>query len=90
MYCSVLQCGAVCFRVVQCVAGWCSVLQCVAGCCRVVQCVAVYSHAQVWSANSDGKISVQNVKYKCMTLARRFLFLMGTAALYRVCSTGLR
>jgi len=37
----VLQCGAVCCSVVQCVAVWCGVLQCGAACCSVVQCVAV-------------------------------------------------
>jgi len=48
---SVVQYGAVCCRVVQCVvawcnvsqsgAVWCSVAQCVAMCCSVLQCVAV-------------------------------------------------
>jgi len=42
MYCSVLQCVAVCCSVFQCVAVCCSVLQCVAVAvrCSVLQCVA--------------------------------------------------
>jgi len=36
VWCSVLQCGAVCCSVVQCVAVWCSVLQCGAVCCNVM------------------------------------------------------
>jgi len=35
VYCSVLQCVAVCCSVLQCVAVCCSVLQCVAVCCSV-------------------------------------------------------
>jgi len=42
VYCSVLQCVAVCCSVLQCVAVCCSVLQCVAVCCSVLQCDAVY------------------------------------------------
>jgi len=51
VYCSVLQCNAVCGSVLQCVAVCCSVLhyiavlcsalKCVATCCSVLQCVAV-------------------------------------------------
>jgi len=40
--CSVLQCAAVCCSVLQCVAVYCSVLQCAAVCCSVLQCAAVY------------------------------------------------
>ena len=36
LYCSVLQCAAVCCSVLQCVAACCSVLQCVAACCSVL------------------------------------------------------
>ena len=42
MYCSGLQCVAVCCSVLQCVAVCCSVLQCVVMCCNVLQCVVVY------------------------------------------------
>ena len=42
MYCSVLQCVAVCCSVFQCVAVCCSVLQCVAVRCIVLQFVAVF------------------------------------------------
>ena len=38
VFCSVLQCVAVCCSVLQCVAVCCSVLQCVAVCCSVLQC----------------------------------------------------
>ena len=38
--CRVLPCVAVCFCVLPCVAVCCSVLQCVAVCCSVLQCVA--------------------------------------------------
>ena len=41
VFCSVLQCAAVCGGVLQCVAVYCIVLQCVAMCCSVQQCVAV-------------------------------------------------
>jgi len=41
VYCSVLQCAAVCCSVLQCVAVCCSELQCVAVCCSVLQCAAV-------------------------------------------------
>jgi len=45
VYCSVLQCVAVCCSVLQCLEirarVRCSVLQCVAVCCGVLQCVAV-------------------------------------------------
>ena len=48
VYCSVLQCVAVCCCVSQCCrpicilsVGYCSMLQCVAVCCSVLQCVAV-------------------------------------------------
>jgi len=45
VWCSVLQCDAVCCSVMQCVAVWYSVLQCFAVCCRYVaaccKCVAV-------------------------------------------------
>ena len=44
VYCSVVQCDAVCYSVLQCGAVCCSVLQCVAVCCNVLQCVAVYSN----------------------------------------------
>ena len=37
VWCSVVQCGAVCYSVLQCVAVCCSVLQCVAACCSVLQ-----------------------------------------------------
>ena len=44
MYCSVLQCVAVCCSVLQCVlqcvAVCCSVLQRIAVCCSMLQCVA--------------------------------------------------
>jgi len=43
----VLQCVAVCCRVVQCVAVCCSVLQCAAVCYSVLQCVAIVSHCVV-------------------------------------------
>ena len=36
----IIECVAVCCRVLQFVAGCCSVLQGVAVCCRVLQCVA--------------------------------------------------
>jgi len=42
VWCSVVQCGAVCCSVVQCGAVCCSVVQCVAVCCSVVQCGAVW------------------------------------------------
>jgi len=46
IYCSVLQCVAVCRSVLQCIAGVfavrCSALQCAAVCRSVLQCVAVY------------------------------------------------
>ena len=42
VWCSVVQCGAVCCSVVQYVAVWCSMLQCGAVCRIVVQNVAVY------------------------------------------------
>ena len=38
--CSVLQCVAVCYSVVQRGAAWCSVVQYVAVCCSALQCVA--------------------------------------------------
>jgi len=41
VFCSVLQCVAVCCSVLQCIAVCCSVLQCVAVCCSMSQCVAV-------------------------------------------------
>jgi len=41
MFCSMLQCVAVCCGVLRCVAVCCSVLQCVAVCCSVLQCVVV-------------------------------------------------
>jgi len=41
VWCSVVQCVAVCCSVMQCGAVCCSVLQCVAVCCCVVQCCAV-------------------------------------------------
>jgi len=41
VYCSVLQCVAVCCSVLQCVAVRCSALQCVAVCGSALQCVAV-------------------------------------------------
>jgi len=37
LYCSLLQCVAVCCSVLQCIAVYCSVLQCVAVCCSVLQ-----------------------------------------------------
>ena len=41
-----LQSGAVCCSVLQCVAAWCSVVQCVAvGCVRVMQRVAAWGSA---------------------------------------------
>ena len=40
-----MQRDAVCYSMLQYVAGYCSVLQCVAVCCSVLQCVAVYSAA---------------------------------------------
>jgi len=53
----VLQCVAVCCRVMHCVtmfrcqksryvAVYCSVLQCIAVCCRVLQCVLQYIHVE--------------------------------------------
>jgi len=42
VWCTVLQCGALCCSVVHCVAVWCTVLQCGAVCCSVVHCVAVW------------------------------------------------
>ena len=41
MWCSVLQCVALCGSVWQCVAVCCSELHCVAVFCKVMQCVAV-------------------------------------------------
>jgi len=41
VYCSELQCVALCGSVLQCVAVCYSVLQCVAVCCSVLQCVTV-------------------------------------------------
>ena len=38
MYCSVLQCVAVCYSVLQCVAVCCSALHCVAVCCSHHMC----------------------------------------------------
>ena len=52
VFCSVVQCGAVCWCVavccivVQCVVVCCSMLQCVAVCCSVLQCVAAI---KIWS-----------------------------------------
>ena len=41
VFCSVLQCAAMCCSVIQCVAVCCRVLPCVAECCRVLQFVAM-------------------------------------------------
>ena len=41
LFCSVLQCVAVCYNVLQCAAVCCSVCWCVAVCCSALQCVAV-------------------------------------------------
>jgi hypothetical protein len=41
VYCSMIQCVAVCCSVLQCVAVCCRMLQSVAECCSMLQCVAV-------------------------------------------------
>jgi len=45
VWCSAMQCGAVCCSVLQCDEVWCSVMQCVAQRCSVVQCGAVWCSA---------------------------------------------
>jgi len=55
VWCSVVQCGAVCCSVLQCGAVWCSVVQCGAVCCSVLQCVAACcSVLQCVAVCSDG------------------------------------
>jgi len=64
----VLQCGAMCCSLVQCVAVWCKVLQRGAMCCSVVQCVAaccsVLQCGAVWcSVVQCGAMLCMNTRY---------------------------
>jgi len=83
---------AVCCSVLQCIAECCSVLQCVAECCSMLQCDNVCLSQNVAARQSlcDAHtfFLLRNDSFVdgyCSTL-----LLMGTAALYRICSTGLR
>ena len=63
--CSVLQCVAVCCSVLQCVAVCCSVLQCVAVCRSVSQCVEFVG---ISSASNTGGAVCCKVKVCCSML----------------------
>ena len=70
----------------------------------VLQPVAVRTHAArgVWvdraiyrarikvKQRTNVKERERDIERECVKVRKRTLFLMGTAALYRVCSTGLR
>ena len=65
MFCSVLQCVAMCCSVLQCVAVYCSVLQGIVVCCSVLQCVAVCSSVlqRVAVEADDARVIVQIYKW---------------------------
>ena len=50
--CRVVQGVAGCYRVLQCVAACCSVLQCVAVCCGMLQCIRIFWR-EFLSVNTD-------------------------------------